>query len=50
MNFTELHVRESDRQVFVANIAKAHALLGLAPKVTPKEGVAQTIEWMGSVK
>lgn len=50
MNYTKLPVRESDQRVFVADIAKANALLGWAPKVTPREGVAQMIEWTGSVQ
>lgn len=37
--------RESDQRVFVADLAKAGRLLGWAPRVGTREGVARMIDW-----
>lgn len=50
LNYTKLPVRESDQRVFVANIAKAHNLLGWKPEITSREGVARMFEWVGQVQ
>jgi CDP-paratose 2-epimerase len=39
-------VRESDQQVFVADITKAKDVLGWEPEVVPSQGISQMIEWM----
>ena len=50
LNYTKLPVRESDQRVFVANIAKAHKLLGWRPEVSSREGVTRMFEWVGQVR
>ena len=44
--YTKLPVRESDQRVFVADIAKAHQLLGWKPAVSSRDGVTQMVEWV----
>ncbi|MDF3162397.1 GDP-mannose 4,6-dehydratase [Pseudomonas proteolytica] len=44
--YTKLPVRESDQRVFVADIAKAHQLLGWKPAVSSRNGVTQMVEWV----
>jgi CDP-paratose 2-epimerase len=46
LNYTKLPVRESDQQVFVADITKAKEILGWKPEVVPSEGIFQMIEWI----
>lgn len=46
LNYTKLPVRESDQQVFVADITKAKEILGWKPEVVPSEGISQMIEWI----
>ncbi len=48
LNYTKLPVRESDQQVFVADITKAKDVLGWEPKVVPSQGISQMIEWITS--
>jgi CDP-paratose 2-epimerase len=44
--YTKLPVRESDQRVFVADIAKAHQLLGWKPAVSSRDGVTQMVKWV----
>jgi CDP-paratose 2-epimerase len=46
LKYTKLPVRESDQRVFVADITKAHELLGWMPVVTSREGVTQMVDWV----
>ena len=46
MNYVRLPVRESDQRVFVADITKAHGLLGSQPSVSSIQGVAKMYEWV----
>ena len=46
MNYVRLPVRESDQRVFVADITKAHGLLGWQPSVSSIQGVAKMYEWV----
>jgi CDP-paratose 2-epimerase len=44
--YTKLPVRESDQRVFVADISKAHELLGWKPVVSSRQGVTQMVDWV----
>ncbi|AQT93347.1 MULTISPECIES: GDP-mannose 4,6-dehydratase [Pseudomonas] len=44
--YTKLPVRESDQRVFVADIRKAHDLLGWRPVVSSRQGVTQMVDWV----
>lgn len=46
LQYTQLPVRESDQRVFVADISKAHALLGWQPRVSSGTGVRMMLEWI----
>jgi len=46
MEYEELPVRESDQQVFVADLTKAKDLIGWEPKVSKEEGIRKMIEWV----
>ena len=46
LNYTKLPVRESDQQVFVADITKAKDFLEWKPKVIPSQGIFQMIDWI----
>ncbi|WP_106804774.1 GDP-mannose 4,6-dehydratase [Pseudomonas sp. S5D5] len=46
LEYTKLPVRESDQRVFVADIAKAHKILGWRPVVSSREGVNSMVEWV----
>ena len=48
LNYTKLPVRESDQQVFVADITKAKDVLGWEPEVVTSQGISQMIEWITS--
>lgn len=48
LNYTKISLRESDQQVFVADITKAKDILGWNPKVIPSEGISQMIQWIAS--
>lgn len=50
LNYRKLPQRESDQRVFVADIAKAKALLGWTPRVDTKTGIQQMLEWVISLK
>jgi CDP-paratose 2-epimerase len=47
LNYSKLPARESDQRVFIADISKAHKLLGWQPLITSREGVMQMFEWVG---
>jgi len=49
LNYKKLPVRESDQQVFVADITKAKDVLGWKPEVVPSQGISQMIKWILSV-
>lgn len=44
--FEKLVPRESDQRVFVADVGKAHRLLGWEPRVTREEGVVRMVQWI----
>jgi CDP-paratose 2-epimerase len=46
LNYTKIPARESDQQVFVADITKAKNILGWKPKVVPCDGISQMIQWV----
>lgn len=46
LNYTRLPPRESDQRFFVADIAKAHNLLGWCPQVDAASGVKKMIDWV----
>ena len=46
LSFVKLPPRESDQRVFVADIGKAHRLLGWEPRVTSEAGIARMLEWI----
>lgn len=50
LEYTKLPVRESDQQVFIADIAKARQLLNWQPLVSSKEGVARMVEWVSQAQ
>jgi CDP-paratose 2-epimerase len=47
LDYIRLPVRESDQRVFIADIKKAKALLGWAPKVKSNDGVGLMLDWLG---
>jgi CDP-paratose 2-epimerase len=49
LNYVHLPVRESDQRVFIADIRKAQTNIGWTPEVSAKEGVAETLRWIGSL-
>lgn len=46
LDYIKIPVRESDQQVFVADITKAKDLLGWNPEITPSEGISQMVQWI----
>jgi CDP-paratose 2-epimerase len=48
LNYTKMPVRESDQQVFVADITKAKDILGWKPEVVSSEGISQMVQWITS--
>jgi CDP-paratose 2-epimerase len=46
LDYTKLPVRESDQRVFVADIAKAGALLGWRPQVDTRAGIGKMVQWV----
>lgn len=48
LKYDRLPVRESDQRVFVADISKAHQLLGWKPEVSAKDGVARMVDWVSN--
>lgn len=49
MIFQKTPRRQSDQDFFVADISKAHRLLGWSPKVSSHEGLAQMIDWVNAM-
>ncbi len=45
MRYDKLPFRQGDQLVFVADITKAHDLLGWQPRVSSDEGLARMVEW-----
>lgn len=50
LSYDKLPPRESDQRVFVADLAKAKALLGWQPKVSSRDGVERMMEWVSRCK
>jgi CDP-paratose 2-epimerase len=50
LSYDKLPPRESDQRVFVADVAKAKALLGWQPKVGSRDGVERMMEWVSRSK
>lgn len=48
LNYRRLPPRASDQKVFVADISKARAVYGWAPKTDKEAGIRQMIEWVRS--
>jgi CDP-paratose 2-epimerase len=46
LKYTKLPVRESDQRVFVADITKAHEMLGWKPVVSSRQGVIRMVDWV----
>jgi len=46
LSYDRLPPRESDQRLFVADIAKATAIVGWAPKVSARDGVKRMVEWV----
>ncbi len=46
LDYIKIPVRESDQQVFVADITKANNILGWNPVISPSEGISQMVEWI----
>jgi CDP-paratose 2-epimerase len=49
LSYTQLPVRESDQKVFVADQAKAENIFNWKPKVSKREGIEKTLEWLESL-
>lgn len=48
LNFNKLPVRESDQQVFVADIAKAYELLKWKPEISSTQGIVKMFDWISN--
>ena len=48
LDYTKIPVRESDQQVFVADITKAKNILDWEPEVISSEGISQMVKWITS--
>lgn len=49
LHWRHIAARESDQRVFVADLAKVHARLGWAPRVSKEDGIRSMIEWVRSM-
>jgi CDP-paratose 2-epimerase len=49
LSYLRLPRRQSDQDFFVADITKAHKLLGWSPRVSASQGLTQMIDWVGSL-
>lgn len=49
LDYTKLAPRGSDQRVFVADMAKAKALVGWEPKVPALDGVRRMVEWVSGL-
>lgn len=45
LTYEKLPPRYSDQRIFVADLAKAKALLNWAPQIGTREGIAEAVEW-----
>ena len=50
LNFIQIPVRESDQQVFVANLNKAKQFINWQPMVSAAVGVARMVDWLSQPK
>lgn len=46
MKYQEIQFRESDQQVFIADLSKAISILGWEPKISASVGIANMIDWV----
>ncbi len=46
MEYRQLPVRQSDQEVFVADITKIQKRIGWEPKVTAKDGIQKMLDWV----
>jgi CDP-paratose 2-epimerase len=46
LNYTKIPVRESDQKVFVADINKISKMVQWQPRISPVEGIDNTIKWL----
>ena len=46
MEYKQLPWRESDQKVFVADIKKAHEIIGWTPMVNSSDGIRKMVEWL----
>ncbi|WP_281718359.1 GDP-mannose 4,6-dehydratase [Pandoraea apista] len=49
LEFTRGPARESDQQVFVADITKISGVTGWQPQVSAREGVGRMLDWVSSI-
>lgn len=49
LDYTKLAPRDSDQRVFVADLAKAKAVVGWAPKVSARDGVRRMMAWISGL-
>lgn len=49
LSYTKLPPRASDQRIFVADTAKAEALIGWTPKVSVADGIPQMLDWVKSI-
>ena len=46
LKYDILPVRSSDQKIFVADVSKLKNTIGWAPKVSPREGVVDMVNWL----
>lgn len=49
LRYVTLPRRHSDQDVFVADIGKARRMLGFSPQVGAREGIEETVRWVGTL-
>jgi CDP-paratose 2-epimerase len=49
LNYEKLPARFSDQRIFVADLAKARALLDWSPQITAREGIGDAVAWARQV-
>ncbi len=49
LDYIKLPPRDSDQRVFVADLAKAKAVVGWEPKVSARDGVRRMLEWVSQI-
>ena len=50
LQYTQDDWRPGDQKVFIADIRKANAEFGWAPKISPAAGVAKLVDWLADNK